>query len=89
LVVKFSDLELSNEKFMLMQQLGEMLGKMKSNERIKQGISLIAKFRDEIPAGIKEQTDPYINGMIFGQLLVKLKMAGNKEMVKFLEDAVK
>ena len=89
LVIKFEDLELSNEKFMLMQQLGEMLGKMKSNERIKKGIGLIAKFRDEIPASIKEQTDPYINGMIFGQLLVKLKMSGNKEMVKYLEEIVK
>jgi len=86
LAIKFSDLELSNEKFMLMQQLGEMLGKMKSADRIKQGITLIAKFRDEIPAGIKEQTDPYINGMIFGQLLVKLKMSGNKELVNFLEE---
>lgn len=89
LATKFADLELSNEKFMLMQQLGEMLGKMKSNERIKEGIRLIAAFRDQIPASIKPQSDPYINGMIFGQLLVKLKMSGNKEMVKYLEDAVK
>jgi aminopeptidase N len=89
LAVKFSELELSNEKFMLMQQLGEMLGKMKNNERLKKGISLIASFRDEIPASIKVQTDPYINGMIFGQLLVKLKMSGNQEMVKFLEEKLK
>lgn len=89
LAVKFNELELSNEKFMLMQQLGEMLGKMKSNERLKQGISIIATFRDEIPSSIKNQTDPYINGMIFGQLLVKLKMSGNQEMVKFLEEKLK
>lgn len=89
LAVKFIELELSNEKFMLMQQLGEMLGKMKSNERLKQGITMIATFRDEIPSSIKDQTDPYINGMIFGQLLVKLKMSGNQEMVKFLEEKLK
>lgn len=89
LVIKFNELELSNEKFMLMQQLGEMLGKMKSNERLKKGIMIIATFRDEIPSSIKDQTDPYINGMIFGQLLVKLKMSGNQEMVKFLEEKLK
>ena len=82
---KFTALGLTNEKFMLMQQIGEMTGSMKSNERIKKSIDLITAFRDEIPAQVKEQTNPYINGMILGGIMNKLKMAGNTEMVKYLE----
>ena len=82
---KFTALGLTNEKFMLMQQIGEMTGSMKSNERIKKSIDLITSFRDEIPAGVKEQTNPYINGMILGGIMTKLKMAGNTEMAKYLE----
>lgn len=85
LAEKFTALGLTNEKFMLMQQIGEMTGSMKSNERIKKSIDLIIAFRDEIPTQVKEQTNPYINGMILGGIMNKLKMAGNTEMVKYLE----
>jgi aminopeptidase N len=82
---KFTALGLTNEKFTLMQQIGEMTGSMKSNDRIKKSIDMIIAFRDEIPAQVKEQTNPYINGMILGGIMNKLKMAGNSEMVKYLE----
>ncbi|MFM2232257.1 MAG: hypothetical protein RJB31_958 [Bacteroidota bacterium] len=82
---KFTDMGLTNEKFMLMQQIGEMTGSMKSNDRIKKSIDMIIAFRDEIPAQVKEQTNPYINGMILGGIMNKLKMAGNTEMAKYLE----
>ena len=82
---KFSEMGLTNEKFTLMQQIGEMTGSMKSNDRIKKSINMITAFRDEIPAQVKEQTNPYINGMILGGIMNKLKMAGNSEMVKYLE----
>lgn len=82
---KFSTLGLTNEKFMLLQQIGEMTGSMKSNERIKKSIDLITAFRDEIPAQVKEQTNPYINGMILGGIMNKLKKAGKADMVKYLE----
>lgn len=88
LAEKFIALGLTNEKFMLMQQIGEMTGSMKSNERIKKSIDLITSFRDEIPAQVKEQTTPYINGMILGGIMNKLKMAGNNEMVKYLETKI-
>lgn len=82
---KFTTMGLTNEKFMLMQQIGEMTGSMKSNDRIKKSIDMITAFRDEIPAQVKEQTNPYINGMILGGIMNKLKMAGNTEMAKYLE----
>jgi len=85
LAIKFSEMGLTNEKFMLMQQIGEMTGSMKSNERIRKSIDMITSFRDEIPGQVKEQTTPYINGMILGGIMNKLKMVGNSEMVKYLE----
>lgn len=82
---KFSALGLTNEKFMLMQQIGEMTGSMKNDDRIKKSIDLITAFRDEIPAQLKDQTNPYINGMILGGIMNKLKKSGKAEMVKYLE----
>jgi aminopeptidase N len=34
---------------------------------------------------LREQTNPYINGMILGGIMTKLKLAGNTEMAKYLE----
>ena len=73
----------------MMQQIGDMAGKMKSIERIKKAISLIILFRDEIPAQIKSQTDPYINGFILGALSKKLKDAGKIELNNYLESEMK
>jgi aminopeptidase N len=86
---KFKSLELSDEKFLMMQQIGEMASKMKSNERVKRAISLIISFRNEIPAQIKTQTDPYINGLILGGLSKKLKDAGKIELNSYLESEMK
>jgi aminopeptidase N len=86
---KFKTLEFSDEKFLMMQQIGDMAGKMKSIERIKKAISLIILFRDEIPAQIKSQTDPYINGFILGALSKKLKDAGKIELNNYLESEMK
>jgi aminopeptidase N len=85
LAERFSELGLSNEKFNLMQQIAEMTGGMKSNDRIKKSIDLIVGLRDEIPANMKDQIAPYINNMILQSIATKLKSAGNEEMVKYLE----
>ncbi len=86
---KFNTLELSDEKFMLMKQISDMAGKMKSDVRIKRAISLIISFRNEIPTQIKTQTDPYINGIILAGISKKLKEAGKDELIKYLESALK
>lgn len=89
LTTKFSSLGLSNDKFMLMQQIADMAGSMKNNERIKTSIDLILQFRDEIPASLKEQVNPYINGFILQGIMSKLKANGNTEMVNYLESKLK
>jgi len=89
LTTKFSSLGLSNDKFMLMQQIADMAGSMKNNDRIKTSIDLIIGFRDEIPASVKEQVNPYINGFILQGIMNKLKANGNTEMVTYLESKLK
>lgn len=89
LTSKFSSLGLSNEKFMMMQQIADMAGSMKNNERIKTSIDLIIGFRNEIPASLKEQVNPYINGFILQGIMNKLKANGNTEMATYLENKIK
>ena len=86
---KFSALGLSNEKIMLLQQIAEMTGGLKNNEQIIKSITLIIGFRDELPASIQEQINPYINGMILPSILTKLKAVGNSAMVTYLETKMK
>jgi hypothetical protein len=74
---------------MLMQQIADMAGSMKNNDRIKTSIDLITQFRDEIPASLKEQVNPYINGFILQGIMSKLKANGNTEMVNYLESKLK
>jgi aminopeptidase N len=89
LTTKFSSLGLSNDKFMLMQQIADMAGSMKNNERIKTSIDLIIQFRNEIPGSLKEQANPYINGFILQGIMSKLKANGNTEMLNYLESKMK
>jgi aminopeptidase N len=86
---KFLEMELSNEKFTLMQQIADMIGSMKDSIKIKRGIALITGFRDQIPENFKEQITPYINGMILQGLITKFKAAGNEEIVEFIEANIK
>jgi aminopeptidase N len=86
---KFLEMELSNQKFTLMQQIADMIGSMKDSNKIKRGITLITGFRDQIPENFKEQITPYINGMILQGLITKFKAAGNAEIVEFIEANIK
>jgi aminopeptidase N len=86
---KFLEMELSNQKFVLMQQIAEMIGSMKDSTKIKKGITLITGFRDQIPENFKDQITPYINGMILQGLITKFKASGNTEIVEFIEANIK
>jgi hypothetical protein len=74
---------------MLMQQIADMAGSMKNNERIKTSIDLIIQFRNEIPGSLQEQVNPYINGFILQGIMSKLKANGNSEMITYLESKMK
>ena len=86
---QFAGMGLTNEKFMLLQQLAEMTGGMKNKVNIRKSIDLITSFRDEIPGSVKEQTDPYINGVLLQGIKQKLKSRGETELVNYLEGKIK
>src|SRR6218665_901597 len=81
------------ERFGIVNELVPFLISMKNTEKVKQGIEAITKFRDEIPAPIRSQTDPYLNGQILKRILTAkdaaLKAnpadAGLKEQVEFIK----
>lgn len=89
LAEKFASIGLSNEKIMILQQIAEMTGNMKSNDRIKNAIGLIINFRNELPASLKDQINPYMNQFLLPSILKKLKEKGNTEMMTYLEDLMK
>ena len=72
-----------------MQQIADMAGSMKNNDRIKTSIDLIIQFRNDIPGSLKEQVNPYINGFILQGIMNKLKSANNTEMITYLESKMK
>jgi aminopeptidase N len=89
IATQFTSMGLTNEKFMLLQQLAEMTGGMQNKANIRKSIDLISSFRDEIPGSVKEQTDPYINGVLLQGIKQKLQVRGESELVSYLEGKMK
>jgi aminopeptidase N len=67
----FAKMPLSQEKFQALGPLSSYLSAIKNIEKIRWGVDEIVKLRDGIPEGFRNQTDPYINGMILKGLLAK------------------
>lgn len=89
LTAQFAGMGLTNEKFMLLQQLAEMTGNMQNKLNIRKSIDLITSFRDEIPGSVKEETDSYINGVLLQGIKQRLKARGETELVTYLEGKMK
>jgi aminopeptidase N len=62
---------------------------MQNKANIRKSIDLISSFRDEIPGSVKEQTDPYINGVLLQGIKQKLQVRGESELVSYLEGKMK
>jgi aminopeptidase N len=81
------------EKFGIANDLSSFIISMKNTEKVKKGVEAIARFRDEVPAPLRSQTDPYLNGQILKGILTAkdaaLKAnsadAGLKEQVDFIK----
>lgn len=93
LIGGFAKMPISQEKFQQLNSLGVYLGALKNTEKVKWGIDEIIKFRDAIPEQFRNQTNPFINGVILTELLAKKEEAlktdtGNtalKELVDYLK----
>ena len=80
----FEAMPLSQNKFNMLQSMGDFLGKTKNPDIFKRGIDDIATFRDAIPEAFKGQTDPYINGVLLKGLAAKKKEAGLTEQSDYV-----
>ena len=80
----FESMPLSQNKFNLLQSMGDFLGKTKNADTFKRGIDDIVTFRDAIPEAFKGQTDPYINGVLLKGLAAKKKEAGLIEQSEYV-----
>ena len=93
LIGGFEKMPMSEEKFNTLNSLNEYLGALKDIEKVKRGVDAIVKFRDAVPEGFKNQTDPYINGMILQGLITKkenvLKESPDDSKLKELIEYIK
>jgi len=80
----FEAMPLSQNKFNVLQSMGEFLAKTKNTATFKRGIDDIVAFRDAIPEAFKGQTDPYINGVLLKGLATKKKEAGLNEQSDYI-----
>ncbi len=90
----FAKMPLSQGKFQALSGMGTYLATIRNTEKIKWGVDEIVKFRDAIPEAFRNQTDPFINGMVLkGILADKSKKATEapadtvlKELVEYIKD---
>ena len=67
----FAKMPLSQEKFQSLNTLGNYLSAIKNPEKVKWGVDEIVKFREKVPENFRNQTDPFINGIILKGILTK------------------
>jgi len=84
IISNFSKLPLGQAKFILLQSIGDFLGKTKNMDIVKRGVDAIVSFRDAIPEAFKSQTDPFINGVLLTGLVAKKTEAGLKEQADYI-----
>jgi aminopeptidase N len=84
ILASFEKMPISQQKFNLLQQIGDFLAKTKNTAIVKKGVDEIVTFRDAIPEAFKGQTDPFINGVLLKGLATKKKDAGLKDQSDYI-----
>jgi aminopeptidase N len=82
---QFEKMGLTQEKFNLLQSIGEFIGKSKNTDIVKRGTDAIVTFRDAIPEAFKGQTDAFINGVLLKGLVTKKNEAGLKDQAEYIK----
>lgn len=67
----FAKMPLSQAKFQALNGLNTYLSAIKNPAKIKWGVDEIVKFRDAIPENFRNQTNPFINGVVLKGILTK------------------
>jgi len=84
LAKQFDNLPLGNEKFMKLQQFAEFLKGVKNTDNFRKGIDIIVSFRESIPEAYRDQTFPYINGMILNGIATSKQSEGLAEHADYV-----
>lgn len=80
-------------KFQMLNTLSTYLSAIKDPEKVKRGVDEIVKFRDAVPENFRNQTDPFINGMVLKGILTKkdkdakenINNAAMKELAEYIK----
>ncbi len=67
----FAKMPLSQAKYQSLSSLGTYLSGIKNTDKIKWGVNEIVLFRDAVPEAFKNQTNPFINGIVLKGILTK------------------
>lgn len=89
---EFAGMPLSNAKFGLLGGMATYLSATGNLDQVKKGVDAIAEFRDAIPESFKNQTDPYLNGVlknIMDAKLNKIKEKGEDATLRAMADYIK
>lgn len=84
LAEQFDNLPLGNAKFMKVQQFAEFLKGVKNTDNFRKGIDIIVSFRESIPEAYRDQTFPYINGMILNGIATAKQSEGLAEHADYV-----
>jgi aminopeptidase N len=84
LLIRFKNLPVG-DKFVVLQQFAGMLKRTKNTDNFKKGIDIIVSFRDTIPSQYRQQTDPYLNGMILNGIASSKQTKGMTEQAEYVK----
>jgi aminopeptidase N len=84
----FSMMPMNQVRFNLLQSYSNLLSKVNNTEKLKKGVDEIVKFRNAIPAGVRSQTDPFINNTILKTLADKKDSAGLTDQAAYIRSKI-
>ncbi len=85
----FAKMPMSTDKVTAVFSLFELLDKVNDPVKFKQGVDLVAKFRDEIPKESRSQTDPFINDFILKTLASGKEAKGLQDLADYAKGKIK
>ena len=89
----FAKMSMSQDKFQTLNTLSTYLSAIKNPEKVKWGVDEIVKFRDGVPENYRNQTNPFINGMVLKGILTRKSKDAidnpNNAALKELADYIK
>ena len=74
----------SAEKFYMTVAFGQLLHKVNDPLKFKKGIDLIVNFRESINQEYRNQTDPYFNTKVLGEILKAKKAMAQQDLVEIV-----